>query len=94
MAVKVPDVLIAYANNITFHKKTLDWKMTKTHFLFFFVLSQDNTFVYLFLIFLVSYTTLLLFAYSCLHFLPTTPPHPIQTHLPPQLPPSWGPNSV
>ena len=36
MAVKVPDVLLAYANNITFHKKTLDWKMTKTHFLFFF----------------------------------------------------------
>ena len=31
--------------------------------------------------------TLLLFNYSCLHFLPTTPHHPSQTHLPPLLPP-------
>ena len=30
----------------------------------------------------------LLFNYSCLHFLPTHPPHPSQTHLPPPLPPS------
>ena len=29
---------------------------------------------------------LLLFSYSCLHFLPTPPPHPSQTHLPP---PPW-----
>ena len=29
----------------------------------------------------------LLFSYSCLHFLPTPPPHPSQTHLPLLLPP-------
>ena len=31
---------------------------------------------------------LLLFNYSCPHFLPTPPPHPSQTHLPPPPPPS------
>ena len=31
--------------------------------------------------------TLLLFSYSCLHFPPTSPRHPSQTHLPPLLPP-------
>ena len=31
---------------------------------------------------------LLLFNYSCLHFLPIPPPHPSQTHLPPPPPPS------
>ena len=33
-------------------------------------------------------TTLSLFNYSCLHFLPTTSPHPSQFHLPPLFPPS------
>ena len=33
---------------------------------------------------------LLLFNYSCLYFLPTPPPHPSQTHLPPCFhPPPW-----
>ena len=31
---------------------------------------------------------LLLFSYSCPHFLPTTLPHPSQNHLPNLLPPS------
>ena len=33
-------------------------------------------------------TILLLLNYSCLYFLPTSLPHPSQTHLPPLLPPS------
>ena len=31
---------------------------------------------------------ILLFNYTCLHFIPPLLPHPSQTHLPPQLPPS------
>ena len=92
MAVKVPDVLLAYANNITFHKKLWIGRGPKPTFFFF---SQSRQCLCLFIFYLlVSYTTLLLFNYSCLHFLPTTLPHPIQTYLPTQLPPFWGLNSV
>ena len=50
--------------------------------LFFFRFFPSSMFILFFL---------LLFNYSCLHFLPTTPPHPSQTHLPPPSPTSTLP---
>ena len=59
-----------------------------------FFFSSHEFIIILFFIFtnnfilLIFKISLLLFNYSCLHFLPTPPPYPSQTHLPPLLPPS------
>ena len=39
---------------------------------------------------LLEYFSLLLFKYSCLHFLPTPLPHPTHAHLPPSILPTFG----
>ena len=47
-------------------------------------------FFFTFYFFFPIFKFLLLFNYSCLHFLPISPPHPSQTHLPPCFhPPPW-----
>ena len=51
-------------------------------------LLDDNSHVRLTIFLIYLFILLLLFNYSCLHFLPIPPPHPSQTHLPPLLPPS------
>ena len=48
-------------------------------------------FLKLFCMFIYFKKFLLLFNYSCLHFLPMPPPHPSQTHLPPHRPPWFCP---
>ena len=53
-----------------------------------FFLFFDNIFIIYLFIYLSLNIFLLLFNYSCLHFLPTPPTHPSQTHLLPLPPPS------
>ena len=51
-----------------------DFSIDKSWYFFF------NYFIIIIIIIIV-----LLFKYSCLHFLPTTPPHPSHPHLPPSI---------
>ena len=60
--------------------------MGRTHTQFLHVLVYMLLWNISFIIIFFYYFILLLFNYSCLHLLPTPPPHTSQTHLPPLFP--------
>ena len=62
-----------------------NFKTKISHFTFIFKSVNCHTYILSPNIFKII---LLLFNYSCLHFLPPPPLHPIQTHFPPLVPPS------
>ena len=78
MAVKVPDVLLAYANNITFHKKLWIGRGPKLTFFFFFC-PQSRQYLCLFISYFFGFihyfivVCLQLSAFSPYH---SPPPHP------------------